>query len=284
MEYRTDLAAEAYALFGRDAGRTTRLPGVRAREEETDGVHITRVEILDERGARALAKPVGRYVTLELRALRRHEAGSFPAAVRAIAREAAAFLRGREDVLCAGLGNEALAVDAFGAAALDHLLVTRHLKQQSPEAFSGFCSVSAIRPGVLGTSGMEALELVRAAAQLTRARQVIVLDALAAADAQRLFSTVQLTDAGIAPGSGVGNCRAAFTRRSVGAPVLALGVPTVVDARTLAPGADAALAGLIVTARDVDARVREIARAVGLGLDLALHPQLTLEQAESFLA
>ena len=161
MDYRTDLAMEAYTLWKKDAGETTKLPGVIAREEDAGGVHITRVEILDDRGARALGKPVGRYVTLELTALSRHEAGSFEAAAEAISREAAVFLHSPGSVLCAGLGNDALSPDAFGPWTLGNLLVTRHLKAHMPEAFSGFCSVSCVKPGVLGTSGMEALELVR---------------------------------------------------------------------------------------------------------------------------
>ena len=180
MDYRTDLAMEAYALWKQDAQDTTQLPGVRAREEDMGGVHITRVEILDEQGAQALGKPVGRYVTMELRAFARRVPGSFEEAAGVIAREAASFLHVPSSVLCAGLGNDAITPDAFGSWALAQILVTRHLKSRMPEAFSGFCSVSGIRPGVLGTSGMEALELVRAAADAVKPEAVIALDALAA--------------------------------------------------------------------------------------------------------
>ena len=167
MDGRTDLAMEAYALWKQDAQDTTQLPGVKAREEDAGGVHITRVDILDERGQAALGKPVGRYVTLELRALARKEEGSFEQAAQAIGREASAFLHSPGSALCAGLGNDEITPDAFGPWALGSILVTRHMKQRLPEAFSGFCSVSAVKPGVLGTSGMEALELVRAAADFT---------------------------------------------------------------------------------------------------------------------
>lgn len=284
MDYRTDLAMEAYTLWKKDAGETTELPGVMAREEDADGVHITRVEILDDRGARALGKPVGRYVTLELTALSRREAGSFEAAAEAISREAAAFLHSPESVLCAGLGNDALSPDAFGPWTLGNLLVTRHLKAHMPEAFSGFCSVSCVKPGVLGTSGMEALELVRAAADFIKPEAVIVFDALAAAEPERLCTTVQLTDAGLAPGSGLGNHRAAFCEESLGRPVLAVGAPTLMRAERLAGRELPGLSGLIVTPRDIDLRVREIARAVGYGLSLALHPGLTVRDLAGFLA
>ena len=284
MDYRTDLAMEAYTLWKKDAGETTKLPGVIAREEDADGVHITRVEILDDRGARALGKPVGRYVTLELRALSRHEAGSLETAAEAISREAAQFLHSPKSALCAGLGNDALSPDAFGPWTLGNLLVTRHLKAHMPEAFSGFCSVSCVKPGVLGTSGMEALELVRAAADFIEPEAIVVFDALAAAEPERLCTTVQLTDAGLAPGSGLGNHRAAFCKESFGRLVLAVGAPTLMRAECLAGRELPGLSGLIVTPRDIDLRVREIARAVGYGLSLALHPGLTVRDLDGFLA
>lgn len=284
MDYRTDLAMEAYALWKQDAQDTTQLPGVRAREEDMGGVHITRVEILDEQGAQALGKPVGRYVTMELRAFARRVPGSFEEAAGVIAREAASFLHVPSSVLCAGLGNDAITPDAFGSWALAQILVTRHLKSRMPEAFSGFCSVSGIRPGVLGTSGMEALELVRAAADAVKPEAVIALDALAAMDPGRLCTTVQLTDAGIVPGSGIGNHRAALCEKTIGRPVLAVGAPTLMDAERLAKTRLPGLSGLIVTPQDADFRVREIARATGYGLSMALHPGLTVQDVDSFLA
>ena len=284
MNGRTDLAMEAYSLWRQEAGETTKLSGVRAREEDAGGVHITRVEILDEEGARALGKPQGRYVTLELRALSRREPGSFEEAAEAVAREAEAFLGSPASALCAGLGNDAVTVDAFGPWTLGYLLVTRHMKAQMPEAFSRFCSVSAVKPGVLATSGMESLELVQAAVQAVAPEAVIAFDALAAADPERLCRTIQLTDAGIAPGSGIGNCRAAFTRQSLGRPVLAIGVPTLMEAEALAGRRLPGLSGLVVTPRDADLRVRELSRAVGFGVSMALHRGLSVRDAASFLA
>lgn len=281
MGYRTDLVMEAYSLWKQDAGDTTKLPGVRAREEEADGVHITRVEILDRRGEQALGKPRGSYVTLELRELVRREPESFARAAQAVAKEAAAFLKAPGRVIAAGLGNEAVTPDALGPRAVEQMIITRHLKKQLPEVFSGFCSVAAVRPGVLATSGMESLELVRAAAGCVEADTVIVIDALAAASAQRICTTVQLSDAGLAPGSGIGNRRSAFTQQSLGRKVLAVGVPTLMDAGEMPEGA---VRGLIVTPGDIDARVREMARVVGFGLNLALHPGLTIADVESFLA
>ena len=284
MNGRTDLAMESYALWRRDAGETTRLPGVMAEEEERGGVHITRVEILDARGEAALGKPKGRYVTLELRAFSRREPGSFEEAAQAIADEAQAFLGNPSSALCAGLGNDALSADAFGPRVLGNLLVTRHMKSYDPAAFSGFCSVAAVQPGVLGTSGMEALEQVQAVARELKPDVVIAFDALAAMEPERLCRTIQLTDAGLAPGSGLGNRRAAFTKASLKRPVLAVGAPTLMDAETLAGRELSGLSGLIVTPRDVDSRVRELSRLAGFGVSMALHGGLKASDVAGFLA
>lgn len=284
MNGRTDLAMESYALWRRDAGETTRLPGVMAEEEERGGVHITRVEIFDARGEAALGKPKGRYVTLELRAFSRREPGSFEEAAQAIADEAQAFLGNPSSALCAGLGNDALSADAFGPRVLGNLLVTRHMKSYDPAAFSGFCSVAAVQPGVLGTSGMEALEQVQAVARELKPDVVIAFDALAAMEPERLCRTIQLTDAGIAPGSGLGNRRAAFTKASLKRPVLAVGAPTLMDAETLAGRELSGLSGLIVTPRDVDSRVRELSRLAGFGVSMALHGGLKASDVAGFLA
>lgn len=284
MNGRTDLAMESYALWRRDAGETTRLPGVMAEEEERGGVHITRVEIIDARGETALGKPKGRYVTLELRAFSRREPGSFEEAAQAIADEAQAFLGNPSSALCAGLGNDALSADAFGPRVLGNLLVTRHMKSYDPAAFSGFCSVAAVQPGVLGTSGMEALEQVQAVARELKPDIVIAFDALAAMEPERLCRTIQLTDAGLAPGSGLGNRRAAFTKASLKRPVLAVGAPTLMDAETLAGRELSGLSGLIVTPRDVDSRVRELSRLAGFGVSMALHGGLSAADVAGFLA
>ena len=284
MNARTDLAMESYALWRRDAGETTELPGVIAGEEDRGGVHITRVEILDARGEAALGKPKGRYVTLELRAFARREPGSFEEAAEAVAKEARALLGRISSALCAGLGNDALSADAFGPRVLENLLVTRHLKRFDPAAFSGFCSVCALKPGVLGTSGMEALEQVRAVAREVKPEAVIAFDALAAMEPERLCRTIQLTDAGIAPGSGLGNCRAAFTKASLKTPVLAVGAPTLMDAEALAGRELSGLSGLIVTPRDVDERVRGLSRVAGFGVSMALHEGLSAKDMAGFLA
>ena len=291
MTIRTDLAAEARDLWRESAGETTRLPGVRARDEEAQGLPVARVEILDAEGERALGKPPGVYLTLDVAALWRREEGIFARVVRAMA-ELLGPLLPEGPVLAAGLGNPAMTPDALGPRTLDHLLITRHLQEVLP----GFRPVAGLGAGVLGTTGLEVAEWVRGAAEHVKPAAVVLIDALAARGLDRLCSTVQLSDTGLIPGSGVGNHRMALNRETLGVPVLSVGVPTVVDAETVArdlladSGAEEAplLAGrgrrLFVTPDSIDAKIRELAKVVGYGLNLALQPDLEIEDLDALLA
>ena len=282
MAVRTDLAVEEHALWVRSAGEQTALPGVQASRRDVRGVGVHTVKILDDEGSRQLHKPIGTYLTLETDPLRRREPSGFSRTVRVMAAELGKFLDNTRRTLVVGLGNAAVTPDAVGPLALRSLIVTRHLPVLTQHG--GFCSVSALEPGVLGTTGMESAETVRAVVQAAQPEQIVVIDALAAADPARICASIQLTDTGIVPGSGVGNSRAAFSRETLGAPVVAIGVPTVVDAQTLLPEGQTCAPGLIVTPRDIDARVRETAQVIGYALDLALHRGLRLEDVPCFLA
>lgn len=290
LKRRTDLAVEATQLWQEQAGETTQLRGVQARDSVREGYKVTTVRILDESGAQALGKPVGTYITVELDGLLRREEDAFPRAARALAAELRGLLDLKEGdaVLVAGLGNRAITPDGIGPKAADYTLVTRHLVEQVPEQFGAFRPVSALAAGVLGTTGMESGELISAVVEKTRPACVLAVDALASRSLRRVGRTVQLSDTGIVPGSGVGNHRMALNRETLGVPVIAIGVPTVVDAATLAcdllseAGREdldpAALSGagenLIVTPREVDTQVGDLAKVIGYGIDLAL--QLSL--------
>lgn len=291
MNKRTDLAMEAKELWQETAGETTKLPGVRAREHLGRGVTTTVVEILNQDGVRALQKPMGTYVTLELeKGLLREPAGFARAAAR-LGKEISRMLPGQGPVLVAGLGNAAVTPDAIGPRALDHLVVTRHLGGSFPQ----LRPVSAIAPGVLGTTGLESVEVIRGIVERSEPCCVVVLDALASRSLERVCTTVQLTDTGISPGSGVGNRRAAFDRETLGVPVLAVGVPTVVDASTLLEDVleeNECKNGknpikndhsLVVTPKDIDARVGHIARLLGYGVSLGLHRSLRVEDVSCFV-
>ncbi len=287
---RTDLAVEAHQLWRESAGETTRLKGVKAREDRVEGFPVERVDILDREGAEALGKPVGTYLTLDLTGLRRREPEQFAGAARAVAGLLSPLLPQEGAVLVAGLGNAAMTPDALGPWTVEHILVTRHLGRELPM----LRPVAALAAGVLGDTGMEAAEWVRGAAERVEPAAVIVVDALAAREVRRLCASAQISDAGLVPGSGVGNCRSALDRSTLGVPVIALGIPTVVEAATLArdllgrPDGPAPLGdrgrSLFVTPDSVDVQVRDLARVLGYGINLALQPDLALEDLEALLA
>ena len=275
-QIRTDLALEAHELR---RGAAKEIPGVTLRERAANGFRATVARVADAAAGEALGKPPGTYVTLDLGA-----APDAAAAARAVAGELRALLGGAvRSALVVGLGNDAMTPDALGPLAAGRVLVTRHLAREA--AFASLAAVSVLTPGVLGRTGIEAAETVRGAVAATKPDAVIAVDALAARSLARLCTTVQLSDTGVVPGSGVGNHRRALDRASLGVPVVAVGVPTVVDAATLArdvleeagaavddPAALRAHGGVWVTTRDVDAQVRALARIVGQGINLALQP------------
>lgn len=289
---RTDLALEARENWQAQREAAEALRGVVCTEETRDGIRLTRLEIRTQEGAEALEKPQGVYVTLEIESMLRREEDAFEGAVTLLAEQLRACLpqTAPKTVLVAGLGNRAVTPDAIGPAAADQVIVTRHLKQTAPQAFAGFCDVSVLRTGVLGTTGIESAEIIGAVCRRLQPDCIIALDALASRETRRLCRTVQLTDTGIVPGSGVGNSRAALNRETLGVPVIAVGVPTVVDAGSLAaaltgktPDDDRPEAAMIVTPREIDQRVQEIARLIGYGINLALHPELSIRDVDLFV-
>lgn len=295
---RTDLALEARELWQESAAKTTRLPGVKASKSRLEGYPLTRVDILDQRGREALGKPEGSYLTLDLSSYWQRKADFFERAVRAVGSQLKTLLPPEEGpVLVVGLGNDAMTPDAVGPLAADSVLVTRHLIAAMPKHFSGFRPVAVFRAGVLGTTGVESAEAVRGLAAEVRPALIIAVDALASRRCERVCATVQLSDTGIVPGSGVGNHRWALNRETLGVPVLAIGVPTVVDAATLAADLleEAGLAEvdparlqggqaqLMVTPRDIDAQVRDLSKVIGYGINWALQ-DLEIEEITALLS
>lgn len=287
--FRTDLALERREGLGAGA-----LPGVKSRVWRREPVEITRIDVLDERGQRALGKPKGAYLTAELLP-RGEDNGEW---LFSCARELAALLRTllpREGtVLAAGLGNRSVTPDALGPETLRHLIVTRHLISAMPETFGGMRPVCAVAAGVLGDTGIETVEILRGIVSRVRPAAVVAIDALCARSAGRLCRTFQLSDTGITPGSGAFNPRKALNAATLGVPVIALGVPTVVEARTLAfdllpEGADVSESalpdpGLLVTPKDIDRQITECGKILGYALNLAMQRDLTPEEMEALLA
>lgn len=236
LKRRTDLALEAAQLWQESAGEAGTLPGVESEEATREGYPVTTVRIRDEAGARALGKPVGTYVTLELDGLARREEDAFGRAARALAAELGALL-GLEPgapALVVGLGNRAITPDNIGPKAADQTMVTRHLVERVPEHFGSFRPVAALAAGVLGTTGMESGEVVPTVVDAA----TLTCDVLAEA------GKGELNPAAL---QGAGN-------------------------------------GLIVTPKDIDTQVHDLAKVIGYGINLALHTGLTIEDVELFLS
>jgi len=293
---RTDLAVEARDIWAESARETTALSGVQAEEQIAHGYPVTVVRILDQTGEEALGKPQGTYITVELDALNRREEDAFRRGVFALRDHLLPLLHlGQDDtILVVGLGNRAVTPDAVGPMTAKHTLATRHLVDQAPEHFGTFRRVAVVQPGVLGTTGLESAETVQAIAQRLRPDRIIAVDALASRKLSRVCRTVQLCDTGIVPGSGIGNNRAALNEQTLGIPVVALGVPTVVDAGTLAadlleeagrgtatpPEFEGFGGGMVVTPKEIDAQVEDVSKLLGYALNCALHEGLTIEDVD----
>lgn len=271
MNGRTDLALEA----------AVDLPNTRGIEQtvaQKGEVTVTRTAVTDEAAARALGKPAGRYITVEVPPLSDNEE-RLEQHARLIGEELAALLPAAGPVLVVGLGNAAITPDAVGPQVADMVLATRHIQGEWARSMGldDLRPVAVLHAGVLGKTGVESGELARGVCRTVQPAAVIAVDALAARSLSRLGRTVQLCDTGIAPGSGVGNDRLALTSRLLGVPVIGMGVPTVVDAATVVrelggTEAEGSAAAMIVTPREVDVMVRRAARLVAMAINAALQP------------
>lgn len=294
MAFRTDLAVEAIENHKTAAA----LPHVRQSDRTLEGFAVHEVRILSEDAAREIGKPQGRYLTLELDALIRREEDAFPRACKALSTLLRELLPHPNDgpVLIAGLGNRMITPDAIGPQTADHVIATRHLVAQSPAIFADWRPVSALAPGVLGQTGVETGEVICGVLDRVRPAAVIAVDALAAGRLSRLLRTVQLADTGITPGAGVGNARAALNKETLGVPVIAVGVSTVVDGATLAHEISSQLGQpacealddlsqpVMITTRDIDREVADISRMIGYAVNMALHPHLSVADIDLYLS
>ena len=234
---RTDLAIESAQDFSR-GGQSLEGVSVRERDVENGEIHITHVHIKDETGARKLQKPVGRYITLETPYLAKEDRSYHQEITSALMEELRHLIPdiNTKKILVVGIGNREITPDALGPMVVDHLFITRHLVREYGEnskVTRGLGTVSAIAPGVMAQTGMEGREVICGIIHETHPDVAIIIDALAARSVSRLNTTIQLTDTGISPGSGVGNHRHGLNRESLGIPVVAIGIPTVIDAATI---------------------------------------------------
>ena len=274
MGIRTDLAVERFC--------EERLPARVHRDKRGRAFDITEIVIDDDSCLETLGKGKGRYITLEGRTLSRF-ADDYEDMVQELAGELGRLVPDG-DILVVGLGNNDITPDAIGPQAAAKILATRHLRDELSGDEDAFLlslrRVSAIAGGVLGQTGIETAEIVRALAEQLRPAGIIAVDALACSDISRLGTAIQITDAGISPGSGVSNARKELSEKQLGVPVIAVGVPTVVDMHTIVRSltgtdTDAASPNMMVTPRDVDRLTERASQLIAFGINLALHPALS---------
>ena len=306
---RTDLANECLELhFG---NRRPDHDGIESRTERNGGITCDILEITNESGAVKLGKPVGRYMTLDIGKITQYTRERFEHTVNICAEKLSELLPAKGSCLLACLGNRKITADSQGPLCAEHFIVSRHIKESAPELFSALAlkETVCIVPGVLGDTGVEAAHVIRGVTEKAKPDFVIAVDSLAARKVSRVGTTLQISNAGIAPGSGVGNHRTALNLETVGVPVISIGIPTVVDAitvcadvlsETFGSAASEKLTdktksdilgavlssgsyGYFVTPKNSDEISGSAARLIGFTINKALNPDLEISDMEELL-
>lgn len=298
MNLRTDLALES--LYTHDG------EGIREESENiSEEIKATRIELLSKEASKKVGKPMGKYVTLECKkpCLEIEEMHALSVALK---NELKSLIpKNAKKFLVCGLGNRSITPDALGPFTVDGLMITNHIKDKLDDDFS---AVSAIAPGVMGVTGIETVDIIKGITDFHKPDAVIAVDALCALNASRMFSTVQLTDSGISPGAGVGNRRDGISEKTLGVPVISIGVPTVVDADSIIYDAvsrffkkggendfkkegekiiNAILSetkSLFVSPKDIDRLIEKSSKIIADGINLALHQNIDFAFIESYIS
>jgi len=326
---RTDLTLEAHELFREQTAKTdpqssAQPPGVEVENAGSQDIKITRVRVTSPTGEASIGKPMGNYITLEVPRLRENDQELYENTCKALGSELATILKlgPKSTVLVVGLGNWNVTPDALGPKVVSSIMVTRHLLEYVPEQVDeGVRPVCAVAPGVLGITGIETGEIIRGIVDRIKPDVIIAIDALASRKMERVNTTIQIADTGISPGSGVGNKRMELSKTTLGVPVIAIGVPTVVDAATMAndtidlvldsmikqaqKGTDfynmlkgidrnekyqmiqevlqPYVGNLIVTPKEIDEAIEKISKVIANGLNISLHQGITLQDVNRYV-
>jgi spore protease len=267
---RTDLAMESKTA-------AKEINGVREETEERNGISITRIDVLEEKAARILDKPIGRYVTLKASSDDFMDADRREEIAKLLSKELQALTKNANSMMIVGLGNRYVAADALGTRTAEYILVTRHVHMHMRDILpEGTPVTSSFCANVLGVTGMETAEVVSALAAKIKPDVVILVDSLAAASTKHIGCVIQCNDSGIAPGAGVGNYRTMLTKKVLKVPVIALGVPTVVSAETIVKESGASIEPdrswneMIVAPKDIDAMIRDLSRVLSDAINLMI--------------
>lgn len=282
MDVRTDLALEKREFLGLKEPE-----GVECRSFGEGDAFFTEIKILNQKGSEALGKPIGTYITAEIPRLMKNPVTD-EELIDSIAKQLSALLPHEGTVLVVGLGNTDITPDAVGPKSISMVLATRHIGAASARelGLGNLRSVAGFVPGVLGRTGLEAAESVKGLVKAISPCAVIAVDALAARKLSRLGTTVQISDIGIIPGSGVGNARMGITKENLGVPVISVGIPTVVDVGTLVrdlTGSEQEIADdeerdMIITPREIDLVIERAAELIGMSINRALQPEISVEE------
>lgn len=320
---RTDLAIEARELAAQSS-EADELEGVEVSTEETEAYHLTHVRIVSEAGSELMGKPMGNYITIESAQLKENDTECHETLIALLSEQLRSLVSLKKDdcILVAGLGNWNITPDALGPKVVSKLLVTRHLQGTLPEEIENTVRpVAAVSPGVMGITGIETGEIIKGIVDKLQPSLLIAIDALAARRSNRINAAIQMSDTGISPGAGVGNKRKLLNKETLGIPVIAIGVPTVVDAATLvndtmdrildemiaqtpqgsafyetlrtleqeekyhmiADILDPYAGNLFVTPKEVDAVIDRLSNIIANGINIALHPGITMEDINKYI-
>lgn len=238
FNFRTDLADERTDIFKKNNNITNEIDGIEVNVKEEGNIKITEVKVINENGASSIGKPIGNYITIDIKKLKVATDEEIENYGNTLSNELRKLIdkhsSKQDEILVVGLGNIYVTPDSLGPKVINEIDVTRHLLKYMPEVLEeGTRSVSAISPGVLGTTGMETLEIVTGIVENVKPKLIIVIDALASRSMDRISSSIQLADTGIVPGAGVGNTRKELSQNTLNIPVIALGIPTVVESAVL---------------------------------------------------
>ena len=237
--FRTDLASERRDIYKKANNLENEIDGIESEQEEiSENIKVERVRILNENGEKAIGKPIGNYITLDIKKLKIAQDEDIEKSAETLSNELKKLIDTHIDkqgeILVVGLGNIYVTPDSLGPKVINEIEVTRHIINYLPQYVEeGTRMVSAISPGVLGTTGIETLEILKGIVDNINPKLVIVIDALASRSIERISSTIQISDTGIVPGAGVGNTRAEISQSTLGIPVIAIGIPTVVETAVL---------------------------------------------------
>lgn len=317
---RTDLAMEACELLHKEINEND---GIKSETKNYKDIEITHVEIKNDKGSKVVGKPIGVYITVASDKMKGNDIELRDEVIEKTAESLSALIdkTSHKNILIAGLGNRYITPDALGPKVISKILVTRHLKDTLPKDIDdNVASVAAIAPGVMGITGIETGEILLGIVEKIKPDLLIAIDALAARKFSRINSVIQMTNSGICPGSGVGNKRMMLDKESLGIPVIAIGVPTVVDAATLVNDTmdrildemsastddkafydmlqniqgkerytlisellDPYAENMFVTPKEVDAVVERLADIISNAINIAIHPALSVEDINKYI-